>query len=402
MGPALAETFVIATLSSSSSSSTPATATSSGLRIAFALPGLHRIVRGAEVAFESVARELARIPGNRVTLIGSGHPRPDEPYTFTHAGCISREHFERFPHFPLLRDEYTYEELSFLPNLLRAYRPADYDITVACSYPFTNWALRGKHFRRRPAHVYVTQNADWPAQATNAEYRFFSCDGLVCTNPDYYERNQKRWLSALIPNGVDPQLFSPAPIDRAQFDLPTNAPVAVMVSALIPSKRVLEGIRCAAQVPNLHLRVAGDGPLRDQVDTLGRQLMPNRFRRLTLPRQRMPDLYRAADLFLHMSMDEPSANAYIEALATGLPIVTHNRNVTRWTLEDTAMLVDTADEPSVVYALQAALGRRHPKDVAARRALVEKRFAWSTIAQQYQAFFLDVCRRRNPHAILTP
>ena len=49
------------------------------LRILFALPGLHRVVRGAEVAFESVAREIARTPGYSVTLIGSGQPRPDEP-----------------------------------------------------------------------------------------------------------------------------------------------------------------------------------------------------------------------------------------------------------------------------------------------------------------------------------
>ena len=42
------------------------------LRVLFALPGLHRVVRGAEVAFESVAREIARTPGYGVTLVGSG------------------------------------------------------------------------------------------------------------------------------------------------------------------------------------------------------------------------------------------------------------------------------------------------------------------------------------------
>ena len=44
------------------------------MRILFALPGLHRHDRGAEVAFIAIARELARA-GHAVTLIGSG-PRP--------------------------------------------------------------------------------------------------------------------------------------------------------------------------------------------------------------------------------------------------------------------------------------------------------------------------------------
>ena len=40
------------------------------MRVLFALPGLHKIDRGAEVAFISVANELAKA-GCQVTLVGS-------------------------------------------------------------------------------------------------------------------------------------------------------------------------------------------------------------------------------------------------------------------------------------------------------------------------------------------
>ena len=358
------------------------------LRVAFVLPGLHRVNRGAEVAFESVAGYLARCPEFDVTLIGSGAPRDDHPYRFRHVPCVPRESFERWPTAPLVRTDCMYEELSFAARLLNAYAPQEFDVTVACSYPYTNWVLRGrKAGGRRPAHVYVTQNGDYPCLRTNREFRFFSCDGLVCTNPEYFERQRDRWHSVLIPNGVDLGLFAPGAPDRERLGLPTGRRVALIVSALIPSKRVVEGVRGVAAVKDLDLVVAGDGPLRGEVERCGRELMGERFRRVTLPRSDMPSLYRSADVLVHMSQDEPSANAYLEALATGVPIVTHDRAVTRWTLEDQAVLVDTDREEQVVRGIQSALTLTGPAHARSRRALAERRFSWADISLGYGRFF---------------
>jgi len=143
-------------------------------------------------------------------------------------------------------------------------------------------------------------------------------------------------------------------------------------------------------VKDLHLIVAGDGPQRAAVETLGDELMGPRFRRLNIPRKKMPLLYQSADVFLHMSRDEPSANAYIEALATGLPIVTHDRAVTRWTFEDQAILGDVQEQEWVVAALCDALELKSEDHVAARRELVKRRFDWSVIATDYLRFFTEV------------
>jgi glycosyltransferase involved in cell wall biosynthesis len=364
--------------------------------VLFALPGLHRVQRGAEVAFESIARELARIPGVEVTLIGTGTERPGEPYRFRGVPCVPRERFERLPSLPTLRTNTAYEELTFAPGLLRAYAPPEYDITCTCSYPFTNWLLRAPWRRRaRPAHVFITQNGDWAAQARNSEYRLFHCDGLVCTNPEYFQRNSARWRSTLIPNGVDLARFAPGPGSRARFGLPEGVPIALMVSALIESKRVVEGVRCVARIPDLHLVVAGDGELRDPVDACGRELLGDRFRRLTLGHDAMPDLYRAADLVLHMSREEAFGISYVEALATGLPVVAHETPVTRWLFEDKAFLVNTTDEEASARELGRALEARSPAQVAARRALAEQRFSWKAIATMYLAFFEELLAARS-------
>jgi glycosyltransferase involved in cell wall biosynthesis len=363
------------------------------LRVLFALPGMHRVVRGAEVAFEELAGQIARRPDFDVTVIGSGPDRPEAPYRYRRVACIPRERFEHWPRIPYLRDHYAYEELSFVPGLRRAYFPRDFDVTVTCGFPYTNWVLRAGDAGHRPMHVYVTQNGDWMVRAKNWEYRYFSCDALVCTNPEYFERNRASYPSALIPNGVDPDLFFPGPAVPGVFGLPGDAPIVLMVSALTSFKRVLEGIRSAARVPGVHLVIAGDGELRRQVQELGDALMPGRFSLLTVPRARMPDLYRSADVFLHMSQDEPSANAYIEALASGLPIVTHDRQVTRWTLEDQAVLVDTSDPQAVAEAICRAMQLREPAHVQERCQLVHRRFAWSAIADRYCSFFLSILER---------
>jgi len=146
----------------------PRVKTSNPMRLLFALPGLHRVNRGAEVAFESVAAELARRPDCEVTLIGSGEPRPAQPYRFVRASCRSREHFERWPRIPVFRNHYVYEELTFIPGLWSAFHPDSFDATVTCSYPFVNWALRAKRRGGRPLHVFVTQNGDWPPALAGA------------------------------------------------------------------------------------------------------------------------------------------------------------------------------------------------------------------------------------------
>jgi glycosyltransferase involved in cell wall biosynthesis len=356
-------------------------------RVAFVLPGLHRINRGAEVAFESIAYRLAQDPAWRVTVIGSGPPRGDAPYTYHQVRSIHRRWFEHLPSLPGLRDATMYEELSFLPGLMRYYQPGDYDLTVTCAYPYIQWLLLKRDKKgHRPKHVFVTQNSDWPAYANHREFRWFHCDGVVCTNPVYFQRLKSHWPSVLIPNGVEPDLFYPGPAEREGFGLPRDKRLVLMVSALTSSKRVLEAIHCVAEDPDLHLVLAGTGPLQQEVQKAGAHWLPGRFHHRTLPRHTMPALYRSVDAFLHMSLDEPSANAYVEALASGLPIITHDRDVTRWTLEDVGHFVDTTDFPAVRRAIHHAINADSEAQINARRELAVSRFAWSPITNQYKDF----------------
>jgi glycosyltransferase involved in cell wall biosynthesis len=358
------------------------------VRILFALPGLHRIDRGAEIAFVAIGSELARM-GDRVTLVGSGPPLAGRPYRYSQAASVSRERFERFPRMPMLRSETAWEEASFFPGLLRQYRPHDYDVTVACSFPFTNMALRRPVLgRTRPPHVFVTQNGDWPAASDKAEYRFFGCDGLVCTNPEYYDRNADRYRAALIPNGVDVSRFTCGARAPEYFGIAGDLPIVLMVSALIPSKNVADGIRAVAKLENARLVVAGDGPLRNDLKELADQHLPGRYSQIRVAADDMPRLYQSADAFLHLSRDESFGNVFIEALACGTPIVAYDLPRTRWILGDQANYVTEPEAQAI--ALQLAPALQENRAGREKRAEQAKRFAWLSVAGRYRDFLREV------------
>lgn len=360
------------------------------MKILFALAGLHRVDRGAEIAFTSIAEQLAR-SGDDVTLIGTGPERSEAAYQYIGVPAIDRGRFERLPSLPLFRDETAWEDASFLPGLMKAYRPKDYDVTLTCAFPFTNWALRRPVLGRpRPAHVFVTQNGDWPACSDTMEYRFFGCDGLVCINPDYYERNSQRYRCALIPNGVDLARFSPGEQERERFGLPRDASVVLMVSALIPSKNVAEGIEAVSRVPGAFLLVAGDGPLRSELRDFAEKLLPSRYGQLTVSPSQMPALYRSADVFLHLSRNESFGNVFIEALATGLPVVAYDLPRTRWILGSVGDLAESENLRSVGEQIAKALAA--PRQGRKQRIERAAEFGWPRIAAQYRNFLREIAQ----------
>lgn len=359
------------------------------LRFLFALPGFHAEERGAEVALLSVAEELAR-EGDAVTVIGTGPSREGVSYEYRQAPAINRRKLEWLPKLPPFRSETVWEDATFAPGLRRAYSPEEFDVSLTCNFPFTHWTLRRHGGEKAPLHLFVTQNGDWAARSDESEFRYFSCDGLVCTNPDYEEANKHRYETLLVPNGINPDRFRNVDGDRASFGIPEGVPVVLMVSAFIETKRVQDGMRAVAPLDGVHFVVAGDGPLRDEVDTLAREILPGRFTRLTTTADKMPALYRSADTFLHMSLHESFGNVFVEAMASGLPIVGHDTSRLRWIVGERETLCDTEDLPQVTETLARALktgrGEFDPR---------AEDFAWKSIAARYRDFAARLVAERE-------
>src|SRR5690606_2390812 len=108
------------------------------------------------------------------------------------------------------------------------------------------------------------------------------------------------------------------------------------------------------------------------------------------PAGRMPALYRSADAFLHMSLEESFGNVFVEAMASGLPIVGHDSERLRWIVGERETLCDTGDRAlttaTIARALRAGRGEPDPR---------AEQFAWSSIAARYRRFAAELLRERS-------
>ena len=123
-------------------------------------------------------------------------------------------------------------------------------------------------------------------------------------------------------NGVDATEFCPGPPERERFGLPPGVQIALFAGDLkSPRKNLDTTLRALADVPGLHLAVAGrqEGtPYPALAQSLG---IAERVHFLGFQRA-MPALMRSVDLMVFPSRYEACPLVLLEALASGLPVVT--------------------------------------------------------------------------------
>ncbi|MEZ4868569.1 MAG: glycosyltransferase [Caldilineaceae bacterium] len=134
---------------------------------------------------------------------------------------------------------------------------------------------------------------------------------------------------SIIPNGVNLEHFYPWPADylHQQWRVPTTAQVLLWVGRLNQEKRPLLAYEifraiCPAH-PDLWLVMAGEGPLRQELETQIRQDGLTKRVILTglVNHQQMPALYNSADLWISTSQSEVHPMVALEAMACGLPAI---------------------------------------------------------------------------------
>lgn len=112
---------------------------------------------------------------------------------------------------------------------------------------------------------------------------------------------------------------------RKELGLPSEAYVVGHVGRFYPMKNQAAFVRIAAKVaskvPNTYFLLAGDGPLRQQVESLAQDLGIRDRVLFTGYYEDIPKLLRAMDVFLFPSLWEGFGNVVTEAIVAGVPVV---------------------------------------------------------------------------------
>ncbi|ATE60938.1 TIGR03088 family PEP-CTERM/XrtA system glycosyltransferase [Thauera sinica] len=204
-------------------------------------------------------------------------------------------------------------------------------------------------------------------------------------------------------NGVDTIRFRPAEEGRTLIaGCPFDAPDRVLIGTVGRLQAVKDQVtlvRAFAQAVAQHapgseracLVIAGDGPLRAQVEAEVRAAGLGGRIWLAGERKDVPELMRGLDIFVLPSISEGISNTILEAMASGLPVVATDvgGNGELVAAGETGALVPASDPAAMAralsdYAADAALRQSHG---AAGRRRVEQGFSLDGMVARYMDLY---------------
>ncbi len=185
--------------------------------------------------------------------------------------------------------------------------------------------------------------------------------------------------------GIDRSRFGTRSRADAKAALGIAGPLVVSLGALIPRKGHAVVIDAVAALPGVALWIAGDGPergaLQRRIDAAG---VSDRVRLLgSIAHADMPALLTAADVMALASSSEGLANAWVEALASGTPVVIPDAGGAREVVDRPAAGRIVARDPAVFRAAIAELLDDPPAPEAVRAAADP--FSWERNAEALHA-----------------
>ncbi len=204
-----------------------------------------------------------------------------------------------------------------------------------------------------------------------------------------------------IPNGVD---TARDPVDQAaarrRLGLNVSAPLVGMVARLAPEKGITHFLRCcrivSQQRPDARFLLAGEGPLREQVEADRRGLgLENRVH-LFGKEEDMRDVFAALDVLVVASTMEGSSIAAMEAMCQQKPVVATGVGGVPEVVSDgeTGVLVEPENPEAlargVLGLLQDTELRAHMGAQGRRR--VKELFDMQTMVARVKEVYADVVR----------
>ena len=210
----------------------------------------------------------------------------------------------------------------------------------------------------------------------------------------------------LIRTGIDIDSFN-STVDKKRIrdacSIPEHALVVGTVARLTKDKSPFDFAEAAMKIhlryPDVHFVWVGDGPLetqlRKKIDELG---LKNVFH-LTGYQSNVKDFLRIMDCFVLSSMSEALSIAMLEAMASGLPVISTRVNGADEAIVDgeTGILIPIGDVEGLVGAMETLLNSpsllRVMGDAARRKALEE--FSLSRMTSEIEALYEEVFMENN-------
>jgi len=197
--------------------------------------------------------------------------------------------------------------------------------------------------------------------------------------------------------------------EQAPQRTPGSQLTLLWTGRLLPRKCLPLAIEAVAQVRDLPVRlvIAGNGVMRHSCESLVHKLgLGTRVEFLgEIPYSEMPGLYRSSDVFLFTSLRDAFGSQVLEAMASGLPIVTlAHQGVGAFVPDEAGIKVEVSNPGSTVCGLASAIRRlaasQEIRNEMGRAAWEFARTqAWARRAELMSRYYEEVVKRRHSNSL---
>ncbi|PZP57412.1 MAG: glycosyl transferase [Micavibrio aeruginosavorus] len=226
---------------------------------------------------------------------------------------------------------------------------------------------------------------------------------------DYFIANTPDIKSYLLREGVVPSRVvhinnyapaeSAAPVSREELSTPDKVVIVLALARLHENKALDILIRAVEDLPDIHVWIAGVGPLQQELEELSCSLgIPERIHFLGWRNDRAA-LMAASDIVCVPSRHEPFGNVFVQAWANKVPLITSNsEGPSQYVHDEEDALVFAVDD---VDGLKSAL-RELSANETLQRKLSENgyqrylgEFTKEKTVETYLKFYKDILARES-------
>lgn len=226
----------------------------------------------------------------------------------------------------------------------------------------------------------------------NLKY-YRNCEYLVCNTQDILDYViESGWpvgKAYYLPNFVN--VTKGRPVDREKLGIPENAKVVLGLGRLHINKGFDVLLNAVAKVDNTFLLLAGEGPLRKELEAQAERLgITNRVNFLGWVEE-TPDLFATSDMLVCSSRHEPLGNIVLEGWAHKVPVIAALSQGPASLIDDgeNGLLTPLDDADAMADAIKRVINNPDLVDdmVKAGVERYENNFSESIIVDKYKDFF---------------